>query len=119
LLNNAIKYSWTKGTDRNAHIDIYVERKRNQVEIIIENWGVPIRKEELQDNQIFQFGRRGVEADDRGRSGTGIGLYDANEIITQHNGELRLTSEPTIGNPPEVYSNPFITRAYITLPTAE
>jgi signal transduction histidine kinase len=119
LLNNAIKYSWTKGMDKAAHVDIHIERKRNEVEIMIENWGVPIRKEELHDNQIFQFGRRGVEADDRGRSGTGIGLYDANEIITQHNGVLRLTSEPTIGNSPEVYSNPFITRVYITLPTAE
>jgi hypothetical protein len=40
------------------------------------------------------------------------------ESLTQHNGVLN-ASEPTIGNSPEVYSNPFITRVYITLPTAE
>lgn len=119
LLHNAIKYSWTKSKDRQAHVDIYVEKKKDEVEIIIENWGVPIRKEELEGGEILQFGKRGREADDRGRSGTGIGLYDANDIITQHNGKLRLTSEPTFGNPPEVYSNPFITRAFITLPIAK
>lgn len=116
LLHNAIKYSWSKGQDRQAHVDIYVEKKKNEVEIIIENWGVPILKEELENNEILQFGRRGRIADDRGRSGTGIGLYDADDIIKKHGGTLHLSSEPTFGNLPNDYKNPFITRAYITLP---
>ncbi len=116
ILHNAIKYSWTKGPDRQAHVDIFVEKKKNEVEIIIENWGVPITKEELENDAIIQFGRRGRIADDRGRSGTGIGLYDTFDIITKHQGTLRITSEPTFGNLPEDYKNPFITRAYITLP---
>ncbi|MCB0527874.1 MAG: PAS domain-containing protein [Saprospiraceae bacterium] len=117
LLHNAIKYSWSKGADRQAWIDIRMEKKPNYVEISIENWGVPIRKEELENGRIFLFGTRGRESDDRDRSGTGIGLYDATDIISKHGGSLRITSEPTFGNLPEVYTNPFITRAIVTLPT--
>jgi len=116
LLHNAIKYSWSKGQDRLPWVDVRLEKKQDSVEIVIENWGVPIRKEELESGSIFQFGKRGRESEDRGRSGTGIGLYDAYDIITKHGGTLRLTSEPTFGNLPEIYSNPFITKTYITLP---
>jgi PAS domain S-box-containing protein len=119
LVNNAVKYSWSKTQERQAHVDIYLERKKDEIDIIIENWGVAIRKEELENEAIMQFGRRGKEADDRGRSGTGIGLFDAREIILQHSGKLRLTSEPTLGNPADAYQHPFITRAYITLPISK
>ncbi len=116
LLHNAIKYSWSKRGDNPPYIDIRVDKKADTMEIIIENWGVAIRRQELENDLIFQFGQRGQIADDRGRSGTGIGLYDAHNIITKHGGTLRLTSEPTFGNPLEVYSHPFITKAFITLP---
>ena len=116
LIHNAIKYSWSKGQERRPWVEIKVEKKQETVEITIENWGVPIRKEELENDVIFQFGKRGKESDDRGRAGTGIGLFDARDIIVRHGGTLRISSEPTFGNQPEVYTNPFITRAYITLP---
>lgn len=120
LLHNAIKYSWSRGEERRPWITMRIEKKQREghVAITIKNWGVPIRKEELESGAIFEFGTRGKESDDRNRSGTGIGLYDANSIIQRHNGTLKLTSEPTFGNPPNVYSNPFITRVYITLPIA-
>lgn len=119
LLHNAIKYSWSKGEERRPWVTMRIEKQREgHVAITIENWGVPIRKEELENGAIFEFGTRGKESDDRNRSGTGIGLYDANDIIQRHHGTLKLTSEPTFGNPPNVYSNPFITRVYITLPIA-
>ena len=118
LLHNAIKYSWTKGQERRPWVTVRIEKKDNAVEVVIENWGVPIRREELDSRSIFQFGKRGRESEDRGRSGTGIGLYDAHDIIGKHGGTLRLTSEPTFGNLPDMYSNPFITRTYITLPIA-
>lgn len=116
LLHNAIKYSWSKRGDSQSYVDVRIEKKSDSVEIIIENWGVAIRKEELENDLLFKFGQRGSIADDRGRSGTGIGLYDAHNIITKFGGILRLSSEPTFGNPPEVYTNPFITKAFITLP---
>ncbi len=118
LLHNAIKYSWAKGQERRPWVTVRIEKKDNTVEILIENWGVPIRREELESRSIFQFGKRGRESEDRGRSGTGIGLYDAHDIISKHGGSLRITSEPTFGNLPDMYSNPFITRTYITLPVA-
>lgn len=117
LLHNAIKYSWRKSQDKQPWVDIRLEKRAGEIEFVIENWGVPIRKEELENNRIFEFGKRGREADDRGRSGTGIGLYDANDILKKHRGSLRLTSEPVFGNLAGLYSNPYITRAYITLPT--
>ncbi len=116
LLHNAIKYSWSKRGDNAPYIDIRVDKRPDNIEITIENWGVAIRREELENDLIFQFGQRGQIADDRGRSGTGIGLYDARNIITKHGGTIRITSEPTFGNPPEVYSHPFITKVFITLP---
>ncbi|MFN0213435.1 MAG: PAS domain-containing protein [Saprospiraceae bacterium] len=116
LLHNAIKYSWSKRGDTTPYIDIRMDKKQDSIEISIENWGVAIRREELENDLIFQFGQRGQIADDRGRSGTGIGLYDAQNIITKHGGTLRLTSEPTFGNPADGYSNPFITKAFISLP---
>lgn len=119
LLHNAIKYSWNKGQDRQPWVNVRVEKKGDTVEITIENWGVPIRREELESGSVFQFGKRGRESEDRGRSGTGIGLYDAQDVITKHGGTLRITSEPTFGNLPDMYSNPFITKTYITLPVAK
>lgn len=119
LLHNAIKYTWRKGQDRQPWVDIRIERKQDEVEITIENWGVPIRREELESGEIFQFGKRGRESEDRGRSGTGIGLYDAQDIIAKHGGALRITSEPTFGNLPNIYTNPFITKTSITLPIAK
>jgi len=116
LLHNAIKYSWSKKGDNPPYVDVRVDKKQDTVEISIENWGVAIRKEELENDLIFNFGQRGSIADDRGRSGTGIGLYDAHNIISKLGGSLRISSEPTFGNPPEVYSNPFITKVLITLP---
>ncbi len=119
LLHNAIKYSWTKGQDRQPWVNVRIEKKGDNVEILIENWGVPIRREELESGSVFQFGKRGRESEDRGRSGTGIGLYDAQDVIAKHGGTLRISSEPTFGNLPEMYSNPFITKAFITLPVVK
>lgn len=119
LLHNAIKYSWSRRGENPPYVDIRVEKKQDTVEILIENWGVAITREELDKDLLLQFGQRGRIADDRGRSGTGIGLYDAHNIITKHGGTLRLSSEPTFGNPPNVYTNPFITKVFITLPIAK
>lgn len=116
LLHNAIKYSWNKGQERRPWVEVKVEKKNETLELIIENWGVPIRKEEFENDLIYEFGIRGKESDDRNRAGTGIGLFDARDIIVKHGGSLRITSEPTFGNLPDVYTNPFITRSYVNLP---
>ncbi len=121
LIHNAIKYTWSKGEERQPWLSVRIEKnlREHYVLVTIENWGVPIRKEELETGAIFEFGIRGKEFDDRNRSGTGIGLYDAKDIITRHKGSLELTSNPTFGNPEEVYTNPFITRVFIKLPIVE
>jgi PAS domain S-box-containing protein len=124
LLNNAVKYSWHKGGDNRPWVDVRVSKrldaqKKDIVEIVIENWGVAIRKEELENDELFKFGKRGKIAEVEGRSGTGIGLYDAWNIISKHEGSLRLTSDPIFGNPPTLYTKPFITKAFVTLPISK
>ncbi len=119
LLHNAIKYSWRKSQDRQPWVDVRIEKRQDEIEITIENRGVAIRREELESGEIFQFGKRGKESDDRKRSGTGIGLYDAKDVIAKHNGTLRITSEPVSGNQPDIYTSPFITKAYVILPIAK
>ncbi|MFN0035015.1 MAG: PAS domain-containing protein [Saprospiraceae bacterium] len=115
LLHNAIKYSWGKSEQR-PFVEITVEKTQDSVVISMQNWGVPIRDEEIKSGFIYQFARRGRESDDRDRAGTGIGLYDTNEIVKKHKGTLVLTSEPTLGNLAKDYRHPFITTAIITLP---
>ncbi len=119
LIHNAIKYSWTKGLQSQPWVNIKVEKRQNKVEVTFENWGVPIRKEEIESGVIFQFGKRGRESDDKGRAGTGIGLHDTLNIVKNHGGLITLTSEPTAGNPPTAYNHPFITKITITLPLAQ
>ena len=60
LLHNAIKYSWSKRGDNPPYVDIRLEKKQDTIEIVIENWGVAIRREELENDLILKFGQRGL-----------------------------------------------------------
>ncbi len=98
LLHNAIKYSWERARGTWVGVRL-VAQKREDVPgwlVEIENYGVPIAKDELE--AIFQFGYRGRLSQDRARVGTGIGLYDAKQVFEEaHNGLLELESHPASG----------------------
>ena len=59
---------------------------------------------------------RGINSSDRRRPGTGLGLYDALKVMKKHQGELNISSKPSLGNLENDYSNPFITNVIIQLP---
>ena len=116
VLHNAIKYSWVRKGPSKAFVSLEAKTDPDWLFITIENWGVPITQEELQKGLIFNVGYRGVNSSDRRRPGTGLGLYDSLRVVKKHKGHLQITSDPSLGNAQEDYSNPFVTRVTIQLP---
>ena len=116
LLHNAGKYSYP-GPGRFVKIKAREIQSGDKVECTIENFGIPIKKEEIESGYIFKFGNRGELAFRSDRDGTGVGLADAKETVEAHGGELKLTSEPVRddGDPPG-YKVPYKTTVTINLP---
>ena len=115
ILHNAIKYSWERRPPAIAFVAVNGKVDKDWVYIQIENWGVPITEEEIQQGLIYKVGYRGINSSDRRRPGTGLGLYDSLKVIEKHKGEMVITSQPSLGNYKDDYSNPFITRVNLKL----
>jgi PAS domain S-box-containing protein len=94
LLHNAIKYSWWRAPNVIPWIEIRSYIKAGQVYLEIEDYGVPIPKDEIEEDLIFQLGWRGRLSGQRGRIGTGIGLADARDTARRYRGEVGITSRP-------------------------
>lgn len=117
LLHNAIKYSWRRKDSKAPWITIRSNIIDSQIVIQIENWGVPIPREEIEQELIFQIGHRGRMSSDGRRMGTGIGLYDARKVAQRFGGTVTIDSRPASpGGRADDYSQPFITTAQFTLP---
>jgi signal transduction histidine kinase len=117
LLNNAIKYSWSRGQNVNPWIEIRSYVKDNRVCVEIEDYGVPIPKDEIEKGLIFQFGHRGRLSGQRGRVGTGIGLADARDMARRYGGEVSMDSRPAprFASPDDLLV-PHIKTAVLSLP---
>ncbi len=103
LIHNAIKYSFRASTknDANRYIRItggwYDEDKKSYF-VSIQNYGVGITKEEIENRLVFKPFYRGVLSSDRNRTGSGIGLaYASNVIEKMHHGKLNVESIPQNG----------------------
>jgi len=94
LLHNAIKYSWLRDPSVTPWIEIRSYIKEDQVFLEIEDYGIPIPRDEIEKELIFQLGWRGRLSSQRGRIGTGIGLADARDTARRYGGEVRITSHP-------------------------
>ena len=128
LLHNAIKYSWQRA--RGTWIGIRItsvqdEKDRPFWQVDIENYGVAIAEDEL-DDAIYQFGYRGRYSNDRNRPGTGIGLYDARQVFAAHGGSLTLSSRPAVPTraeeiliPETRKATPHLTTATVRLPRVQ
>ncbi len=81
LLDNAVKYSRPGGD-----IVVNAEHFGTHVHIHVTNYGIPLRKEDVE--RIFERGYRTKEAEEQVPGGTGIGLSVAREIVRLHGGEL-------------------------------
>lgn len=117
LLHNAIKYSWSRDRSKSPWVTIRTSLANDQVFVEFMNWGVPIKKEEIEQDLIFKIGYRGMHSGDRGRVGTGIGLADARRVARAHRGDLEVTSQPAVASwAVDDYTNPFITTVTMRLP---
>lgn len=116
IVHNAVKYSWSRRGDARVYVQVEGKKDAGQVYLSVENWGVPITQQELEEGLIFKVGYRGVNSSDRRRPGTGLGLYDARKVAEKHHGRLTITSQPSLGNPADDYTKPFVTTVTIQLP---
>ncbi len=116
LLHNASKYSY-KGPGRFVKIRAKELESKNAVEFNISSLGIPIKKREIENGEIFKFGYRSALAYIADRDGTGVGLADAKDVINEHHGEITITSNPAGKevDPPE-YKVPYITTVTVKLP---
>lgn len=97
LLDNAAKYSFTGKPDYKRTIDIhYADINLNGVQglnISIQNYGCLITGDEIKQRSIFELGYRGEFSGDRGRQGTGSGLFIVDSIVKAHHGEISVESK--------------------------
>ena len=112
LILNAVKYSYKRP---GGFIRIDIDERRTDIEMKIENFGVPIKKDELE--KVFNFGYRGELSYDWNRTGSGIGLADAKNTVTKHGGNITIESKPASSCKTEdIYNVPYLTTVIIILP---
>jgi PAS domain S-box-containing protein len=119
LLHNAIKYTWRRDQTKAPWVSIRTKRDDGKVYIEFENWGVPISKEEIDQELVFRLGYRGKWSTDRGRLGTGIGLTDSRRIAEAHGGGIQIESNPTRQfdeTKSDYFNQPFLTKVKLYLP---
>ena len=86
IIENAIKYSL-----KDSDINIYFTEDENSIEIVAENIGPKLSKEEI--NKVFEKGFRGDNAIDTGELGYGFGLNFVKQICEIHNATCKVFSE--------------------------
>lgn len=117
LLQNAIRFSWPQKTGQERWVTIRTRLSGDDVLIEIENLGVPIPRDEIDDGTIFQIGYRGRISTAKGYRGTGVGLTDSRRVALEHGGDVTIESRPvaSTGNASD-YNQPFVTTATFRLP---
>ena len=89
LLSNAIKF-----TPENGTVKVDVQESKNEVELTVEDTGIGIPANDL-ENIFKKFFR--VEGPEIQVRGTGLGLAIVKEIIQSHQGKINVESEPGKG----------------------
>jgi len=91
LLTNAVKYSRPGGV-----VSMTCEESDQTVRIVVKDQGIGIAAKEQE--LIFERFYRSEDAEARERSGHGLGLPLARDIVQLHNGALTVTSTPNEGS---------------------
>lgn len=93
LIHNGIKYSFDGTADHPKVFGVRYSPEGENVVISFENDGCGIERDEIAERKLFELGYRGVASGDRGRPGTGTGLYVADKITKAHDGQIRVFSK--------------------------
>lgn len=91
LLTNAVKYSEAGGK-----VTLHATEKEGDIVITVRDTGIGIPADV--QSHVFDKFYRAEGADTQKRSGHGLGLYLANEIVRLHHGRITLESEPGQGS---------------------
>lgn len=90
IISNAVKFTSTGG-----HITITITRRDKWVEFIVTDNGIGIPQEDQE--KVFEKFYRTESAWLLNKSGTGLGLSVAKQIISLHEGTIELTSQESKG----------------------
>ena len=91
LIGNSIKFTSNKGCIR-----IYYYKYENEVEIIVEDNGVGMTQEKL-DNLFIVYGKEISGYGTQNESGTGIGLNLVYEFVKLNHGKITVNSKVGVG----------------------
>ena len=91
LISNAIKYSPDGGK---IQINATSGNDKITIDFIDYGYGIPAKEQQL----IFSRFTRGTNVNNKGISGSGIGLMISKKIIELHGGEIKLVSKENIGS---------------------
>ncbi|GAB6138471.1 sensor histidine kinase [Halanaerobaculum tunisiense] len=91
LISNAIDFTPAQG-----QITIQLQKKEQQVEVLIQDTGPGIPEDDLDDiwNRFHKVDKARVST----KGGTGLGLSIVEEIITRHDGQVWVTSQVGVGS---------------------
>ena len=95
IISNAMKYS-----PENTLIEIFITTSVNDYSVSIKDRGMGIPKEDIP--RIFERFYRVDKARSRAMGGNGLGLSIAKEIMTEHNGDIKVYSKLSEGTTMQV-----------------
>lgn len=91
LINNAVQYGGEHGA-----VTVTLEGKQSEVQMRVHNLGPPIHPDAIA--RIFEpFKNTSTDANPEPRSGLGLGLYIAKQIVDAHKGDVSVASDAERG----------------------
>ncbi len=115
LIHNAIKYSLTGSADRARFVEVTGRIEKDQYVCSISNYGIGIKKHEIENGLVFLEGYQGEITRGEQRTGSGKGLTFVKHVIDQHHGVIAITSKPTSKDDANVH-RPYLTTITVSLP---
>ena len=91
LVSNAVKFS-----PRGGEVVIAVEAHGDTAMLSVSDEGIGLHPEETA--RVFERFERGSNAVEHGITGTGIGLAYVREVVSGHDGEVHIESQPGVGS---------------------
>lgn len=94
LVHNAIKYSYTGSSDRPRYVEITGHREDENYVFSIKNFGIGIKRFEIEQGLIFNDGYQGELTHGEHRTGSGKGLTFVKGVVDRHTGNIIVESIP-------------------------